>query len=246
MSPPKVAIIAALEREVASAVKHWRVSHLQSLGRRFKIFETEGAAVICSGIGAAAAKAATDAAIGQFNPVLTVSLGFAGALTPELKVGKGVFSPYKVVDAATGAEFHTIAEEANGTLVSAAAIAVRGEKRELALRYQALAVDMEAAAVAQAASTRDVRFLAIKAISDDGNAVLLPFERFVSTEGEFLSSRFLAFITPRLHLWPAVWRMARDTSRAATALAKWLDQYNENPSAATVQDDRGLQAASRQ
>src|SRR6266581_2453174 len=153
MSPPKVAIIAALEREVASAVKHWRVSHLQSLGRRFKIFETEGAAVICSGIGAAAAKAATDAAIGQFNPVLTVSLGFAGALTPELKVGKGVFSPYKVVDAATGAEFHTIAEEANGTLVSAAAIAVRGEKRELALRYQALAVDMEAAAVAQAAST---------------------------------------------------------------------------------------------
>ncbi len=246
MSQPKVAIIAALDREIASAVKHWRVSYLQSRGRRFKIFENDGAAVICSGIGATAAQAATDAAIEQFHPLLAVSLGFAGALTPELKVGKGVFAPYTVVDAATGAQFQTIAGEANGTLVSAVSIARRGEKRELALRYHALAVDMEAAAVAQAASARGVRFLAIKAISDDGDAALLPFERFVSTEGEFLSSRFLAFIAPRPHLWAAVWRVARDTSQAAAALAKWLDQYNENPSATREQDGRGLPTVSKQ
>src|ERR1700690_275637 len=113
----KVAIVAALEREVRALVKRWRMTEREDEGRRFRFFESGETVVVCGGIGAAAARRATEAVIALYQPVLVQSVGFAGALDPALKVGE-VFSPSRVIDATDGSVIET--GTGSGVLVSAA------------------------------------------------------------------------------------------------------------------------------
>src|SRR6476646_707908 len=82
---PKVAMVAALEREVRPLVKRWQVAEKEHDGRRFRFFENGDVALVCGGIGAAAARRAAEAVIAIFDPKVVCSAGFAGALDPKLK-----------------------------------------------------------------------------------------------------------------------------------------------------------------
>src|SRR4249920_2585172 len=97
----KVAMVAALEREVRPLVKGWRGIEREHEGRRFKFFENGQTVLVCGGIGAEAARRATEATIALYRPGLVQSVGFAGALDPALKVG-GIFSPSRVIDTRDG------------------------------------------------------------------------------------------------------------------------------------------------
>jgi len=87
MSQRKVALVAALEREVWPIVRHWAFEERQFSDKRFRFYENDRAVLVCGGIGAEAARRATEAIITGFNPVAVVSVGFAGALDPSLRVG---------------------------------------------------------------------------------------------------------------------------------------------------------------
>ena len=100
-STAKVAIVAALEREVRPLIKQWRSVERDYDGRKYKFFENDRAVLVCSGIGAEAARRATEAIIKLYAPVLVQSAGFAGALDPTLKVGT-VLTPICVIDAKDG------------------------------------------------------------------------------------------------------------------------------------------------
>ena len=52
----KIAMVAALEREVHPLIKHWRRVEREYEGRRFKFFEDGDAVLICGGVGAEAAR----------------------------------------------------------------------------------------------------------------------------------------------------------------------------------------------
>jgi len=97
----KVAMVAALEREVRSLVKRWRSVEREYGGRDFKFFECGQTVLVCGGIGSEAARRATEAVIALYAPDLVLSVGFAGALDPALKVGE-IVSPSRVVDANDG------------------------------------------------------------------------------------------------------------------------------------------------
>ena len=84
---PRLAIVAALEREVRPLVKRWRVSEKEHDGRRFRFFENRDVVLVCGGIGAVAARRASEAVIAIFDPQVVCSAGFAGALDATLKVG---------------------------------------------------------------------------------------------------------------------------------------------------------------
>ena len=84
---PRLAIVAALEREVRPLVKSWRATEKEHDGRRFRFFENGDVVLVCGGIGAAAARRASEAVIAIFDPKIVCSAGFAGALDPKLKVG---------------------------------------------------------------------------------------------------------------------------------------------------------------
>src|SRR5579863_9772280 len=149
--PAKIAVVAALEREVHSLVKSWVRVERKHEGCAFKFFESGEAVLVCGGIGAEAARRATEAVIVLYQPRLVQSVGFAGALDPALKVGE-IFSPSRVIDARDGSSVET--GSGRGILVSATTIAGTEQKMKLAQSYGAQAVDMEAAAVARGAQAR--------------------------------------------------------------------------------------------
>ncbi len=222
----KIAIIAAMEREVRPLIRSWKVSTnvrtLEHGGRRYRLFESGEAVLVCGGIGAEAARRATEAVIREMNPVRVISAGFAGALDASLQVGH-VFEPRTVINAADGAR--TEVSSGEGILVSSATVAGKEEKTRLRKAYAATAVDMEAAAVAQGAQARGVEFGVLKAISDAADFSLPPVDRFVSSDGRFRSIKFACHVALRPWLWGATIALARNSAKASCALSDALTSY---------------------
>jgi adenosylhomocysteine nucleosidase len=221
----RIAIVAALEREVRPLTREWRVVEKGYDGRRFRFFEKDDAVVVCGGIGAEAARRAGEAVIAISSPSLIYSVGFAGALEARLKIGD-VIQPSQLINAADGSRVSLAGRD--GILISFGSVATSSQKQKLHASFGAQAVDMEAAAVARAAEARGVEFAAVKAISDEVDFDFPSTERFVDLTGQFSEMRFALFAALRPWLWPQIARLARNSDRAATALCAWL-QNNAMP-----------------
>ena len=222
----KLAMVAALEREVSPLVKGWNKVQREHEGRRFKFFESGQIVVVCGGIGAEAARRATEAVFALYQPTLILSVGFAGALDPTLKVGD-IFAPSRVVDARDGSR--TEMPAGHGVLVSAAGVAGVEQKAKLAESYGAQAVDMEAAAVARGAQARGVTFMAVKAISDESDFHMPAMDRFIDERHQFKTGRFAIFSALRPWLWPRIIQLARNSAKASRALCAELERYIQEP-----------------
>ena len=221
VSSATVAMVAALEREVRPLVKGWRRAEREYLGCRFNFFESGQAVLVCGGIGAEAARRATEGVIALYQPELVMSVGFAGALDPAMNVGEIVW-PSRVIDARDGSSVEIAA--GRGVLVSAVAIAGVEQKAKLAESYGAQAVDMEAAEVARGAQARGVRFMAVKAISDESAFDMQAMDRFVGGNGHFRTVKFLTFAALRPWLWLGIFQLARNGAKASRALCVELDR----------------------
>jgi adenosylhomocysteine nucleosidase len=219
----RVAIVVALEREVRPLIKEWRASEKESGGRCFRFFEKHEFVLVYGGIGAEAARRAAEAVIAIYAPAVIYSAGFAGALDPRLKVGD-IVQPRRVVNAGDGSSVDL--GNGEGVLLSFGSVATPEQKARLRDSFGATAVDMEAAAVARAAEARDVRFAVVKVISDEFDFAFPSMEPFVDSNGRFLEGRFAWFAAVRPCLWPQVWRLARNGSRASRALCDWLRKMN--------------------
>jgi adenosylhomocysteine nucleosidase len=216
---PRLAIVAALEREVRPLVKSWRVTEKEHNGRRFRFFEDDELVLVCGGMGAIAARRAAEAIIAIFDPRVVCSAGFAGALDGTLKVGD-VVRPSTVINVGDGSK--TVIEAGEGVLVSFESVASPLQKARLRESFAAQAVDMEAAAVARSAEARGKGFTAIKAISDEIDFDFPALERFVDGEGRFSEARFAFYAVIRPWLWLRVIRMGRNSNRAAHSLCMSL------------------------
>lgn len=220
----KVAIIAAMERELAPLVRGWKKGILSSAGKTFALFESEGVLAVVAGIGRKNAEEAARAAVAQYHPALLISAGLAGALIRSLKAGS-VFTPSLVVDAADGTEYRCVADGnhvSGGILVSSEEIAGAEAKRELVTRFHGLVVDMEAAGVAKVAQQEQIGFRSVKAISDEADFAMPPMARFIAADGTFQSGRFAAWAAVRPWQWMKVATLARNSRRATAALCERL------------------------
>jgi adenosylhomocysteine nucleosidase len=229
-SGKKIAIIAALEREIAPLVKGWNATSVESQRRTIKIFESDNAIVACGGIGGISARIATDAVWrhAKGNIEMFVSAGFAGALVPELKVGN-IFEPASIVGDSDNNTIDTAS--GNGKLVSAGAIAGVEHKRIFASNYQAQAVDMEAFAVADVARVYNVPCIGVKVISDEYEFPMPPMGRFVGDSGEFKTASFIGYTAVRPWIWATVIKLGTNSSlathRLCEALAKRIERHSE-------------------
>ena len=215
----RVAIVAALEREVKPLVKHWKLSEKEHSGRRFRFFEQDDAVLVCGGIGAEAARRAAEAVIAIYAPAMVYSVGFAGALEPQMNAGE-VAQPAQVIDSRDGSRVKL--SVGKGTLVSVGSVATPAQKAKLRESFGAQLVDMEAAAVARAAEARGVEFAAAKAISDEFDFDFPAMERFVDSAGSFQRTRFVIYAALRPWLWARVYRLAINSNLASKALCDWL------------------------
>ncbi len=221
----KVAIVAALEREVRPLVKNWSVCEREHGGRRYRFYEHDETVLVCGGIGAEAARRAAEAVAALFEPTLIYSAGFAGALDSRFKVGD-VVRPERVVNAGDGSS--VTLDGGEGILVSFSVIASSAQKAKLRESFGAVFVDMEAAAVARSAEARGKEFAVVKVISDELNFSFPSMERFVDAEGKFAEGRFAWFTALRPWLWPQVARLARNSNIASRALCDWLRNITTN------------------
>ncbi len=123
-----------------------------------------------------------------------------------------------------------------GILVSSATVAEEERRLDWPKAYDAIAVDMEAAAVAQGAEARGVGFAAVKAISDRADfSMPAKMERFVATDGRFRSAKFAGHVVLRPWLWASTIALARNSAKASrplcAALASYLDREAQSHSA---------------
>jgi adenosylhomocysteine nucleosidase len=175
----------------------------------------------CAGAGQNAATRAF-AAIEDGGPIdLVFSLGWAGALRPDVLPGRA-FNLAGVIDAQTGERFNCDADSGAEWLVTAARVADEPEKRRLANSYPADLVDMEAAAVARMASMRGIPFYCIKGVSDALDARLPDFNRFITQDGQFKLASLVLFAVVRPRYWPALIRMGENSKKAAQSITKCL------------------------
>jgi adenosylhomocysteine nucleosidase len=216
---PRIALVAALKREIAPLVRNWETAIGEYDGRQFTFFVGDDTVAVCGGIGAEAARRATQAVIELYQPERIVSVGFVGALVPELRVGD-VVVPSRIGDSRDGSSW--TCDGGEGTLVSAMHVTGARGKRKLAEAYNACAVDMEAAAVAQGASLHGIKFAAVKVVSDELDFEVPVVETAVTSDGRFHAGRFLLYVTVRPWLWARVVRLSRNSRRASAELARAL------------------------
>lgn len=225
----KIAIIAAMERElhpliVHSSIKGWKRTSLTVAGHDVPCFENGDTVAVISGMGSKRAEAAARAVVEKYHPEILISAGMAGALMRTLKVGN-VVVPNVIVDAASGVEYRcSVGGEVigGGVLVSTFEIVEKKSKAELVECFHALVVDMEAAGVAKVAQQFDLGFRCVKAISDEFDFPLPPLNRFVDSDGIFQTGNFVRWLSVRPWQWMTVLMLGRNSNAAAQALCNWL------------------------
>ncbi len=212
----RIAIIAAMERELAPLVRGWKRSTLDCAGRALTCFEkqppeSQDMVAVAGGIGCKNAEQAAKGVVAQYHPAMLVSAGLAGALIRSLKVGS-IVTPNVIVDAATGIEYRCATGGGSiggGILVSSDEVAGAEAKQKLVERFHALIVDM-------------VGFRCVKAISDEADFVMPPLSGFVDAEGKFQIGKFAGWAVFRPHYWAKIAALARNSRKATEALCGWL------------------------
>jgi hypothetical protein len=169
-----------------------------------------------------------------YEPKVVISAGFAGSLQHDLKVGDLILAT-EVIDG----QGHTWPVPWPGPLPAGEwrpplrrgrllttnhLVAQPEEKRALGCQHQALAVDMESAAVADFCSRKEIPFGCLRAISDPVDAPLSP--KLISfLSGERISwPRLIVALLGSPTLTRELWRLKKATRSAGEKLGQGLGE----------------------
>ncbi|HUN87067.1 MAG TPA: hypothetical protein VMU48_22000 [Terracidiphilus sp.] len=216
----RTALIAAMPAELKPIVRGWKHQSIDGVDTWAHRDENLYVAA-CAGAGQQAATRAF-AAIEKDAPIdLVFSIGWAGALKPDLALGSA-HNVAGVIDVRTGERFNCDAGAGNLWLATSPRVADAAEKRRLASTYPAALVDMEAAAIARLAHMREIPFYCFKGVSDAMDAKLPDFNRFIARNGKFKTFGFTVYALLHPWYWPALAQMGENSKRASQQIAESL------------------------
>ncbi len=209
-----LALLGAFGQEIAGLRRQMAIEEvIASRGRNLfrGRLKNRDCLLVQTGMGKGRAESAIQWVLERYPVAAVISLGFAGALTPELKIGE-------VVVCSTmhcGSRFEK--EEGQAKAYAADAnllvLASRGPRdgttrfclgsgvtvvqldsspqrmQELGHNFHADIVDMESYWIARIASARQVPFIAIRSISDTMQHDVQPFDRILTSDGRLLWKR---------------------------------------------------------
>ncbi len=225
-----VVAVAAEAREFAGLLRHASaVSTLDwplAYSRRALIGGAEWL-LTANGPGPKLAGEAAQVAIQESRPRAVVSTGFCGALDPQLAIGS-VFVATEVHSPESRRNYAAHQPEGGtphltGVIVSQDRVASTQAEKS-ALRAQgARAVEMEAAAVAQAAERSETDFYCVRVVSDGAvDELPLDFNLYRGPDGRFSRGRIAAAALARPWIIPGLLRFEAGCRRAATILGDFL------------------------
>jgi adenosylhomocysteine nucleosidase len=189
--------------------------------------------VVVTGTGEFAAQSAMKRAF-DCVPDFCIASGLAGALTPshipgDVLVGRQVTEMKSRRSLPSDGELRRLATEMGATpvetfLVADRVIATIAEKQQLAAMGDA--VEMEGAQVFSAAAQHGVRCVAIRSVSDTMDRDLpLDFDRVFDDAGRVSVARVLGQVVRKPSVVGGLIRLAENSSRAANALAVFLNAF---------------------
>ena len=214
----RIGIVAAFPGELKPLVRGWRRQGNLWFGR----IGSHEAVATCAGMGAAAATRACETVFAAGPLEWLASIGYAGSLSCGLRPPQAC-AVREVIDAGTGERFPAANQEGQ-RLITLDRVAGPEEKRRLAETYQAVLVDMEAAAVARFAAAHGLRFLCFKAVSDGPGDKLPDFHRIAGPDGQLRVAALAAYALLHPQDWRAFWRLAQKSHQAAAELANFLSR----------------------
>lgn len=191
---------------------------------------------VLTGIGAHHARRALQIALAH-GADICISTGLAGALQPRHRIGDVLVA--RAVRAAGGeglvksdAELRLAAKacgarEVNAFLSSDHTVLTSKEKGRLA--FSADAVEMESFTILSEAQGLKVPAVAVRAIGDTaGQDLPLDFNRTVGAKGQISIPLVFGQLARNPRRLPGLVRLGRDTQKAATSLAAFLDGFVES------------------
>jgi len=226
----RIAVAAALDWEVRAilrALGRHAAKTPQRVDRRWTTTVAESRVVVYkTGVGLKKARRSTRAVIAEERPTLLVSSGCAGGLTADLRYGDLV-APRSIVgpppSSATWATVPTaVAAASNASIVSVrGTLLAPSAKLALGAQCGAVAVDMESAAVAEAAGEAEIPLACLRVVLDPVATDLRPIEQLLARPTA-KAAIAAGLRSPRAGL--ALIRLGWQTLAAARALEAAHDQ----------------------
>ena len=190
----RIAIIGAIKDEIAGIKNRMRITYTRRwpTGNAF-VGEWQGRPIVLirSGMGCDRARRALAEIAEKFELEQVISIGYAGALDPALKVGDLVVAD-QVVYCETLKSYSLDKELLSGmpkahrgTLLTVDRVtATPQEKKSLREKFSAVAVDMETFALATEAETHHLPLISVRAITDTADQELIDCSHLVADDGD--------------------------------------------------------------
>jgi nucleoside phosphorylase len=199
-----IGLVIPTRWEAAPVVRHFQMRATEK-NLFFGRLRDQSIWVRTSGVGREPARVAADRLCKEQQVKMLASVGFCGALIPELQVGDIVRDRMVTVDVPAKTP---------------------EERTALTQRANAIAVDMETQAVIEAGTLRGVPIRVLRVVSDRFEDDLTPL---FGSDGEFSILKIGARLLSHPSLWPLAARLRRQSTIASRELLKALDAWLANP-----------------
>ena len=176
--------------------------------------------ILVTGMGARRTTECIEQALERSQPEWVLTCGFAGGLTQDCHHGDVLFE----TDSPRLSNALTNAKARPGRFHCSPRIAITiDEKRELASRTQADAVEMESHIIRHICAQRGIASATVRAISDTANEDLpLDFNQLTGADEQLSFVKLTIAILKRPWVIPKLMKLGRHSSLAATRLTECL------------------------
>jgi adenosylhomocysteine nucleosidase len=207
-------------------------------------FKNRDILLVQTGMGKERAENATQFILERYPVTAIISLGFAGALAPELRIGDVVVCSTLHGQPGLGTEEQRLepcAPDANllslasqgpgdratrfclGSGVTVLQLDSSTQKmQELSETFHADIIDMESYWIARIASARQIPFIAIRSISDTIQHSVQPFDRILASDGKLLWKKAARYFLLHPQYLMNVFTLFRNTRPAKRNLAAFI------------------------
>lgn len=242
-----ICIIGAVKEEVAAIKSAMTISeswHTRTSSFWRGVFSGREVVLVRSGMGKMRASDALRQVCDRCAPSLIISMGYAGAVIPQLKIGDLIvadkvleFSGNPVgVDWAVKQEIHEIPirpvsidktlEFERGGLLTVDEVVYKPEgKRALGRLYRVLAVEMETSALARMALEKQIPFMSLRAISDTVDCELPDFSSMKDKQGEVSKIKAGWHVITHPEKIKSMIELRQKAQKATTRLTQFLARF---------------------
>jgi adenosylhomocysteine nucleosidase len=237
LEPPvrPIGIVAALDEELSAFLKRMRLVRQTDDGRMRFIEGTLGGrclVVVRTGEGRDNAESGTARLLQRHRVSLLIGIGFCGAISPGVAAGT-VLVGQRMIDGEdpaspvlTPTAPRAITEDFPGaTFLTLDRMLCTAEGKQDLWRKRgengATAVDMESAAVGRVAESREVPYVAVRAVSDLADETLpLDFNQFVDDTGRINRLEVAAHAARHPTVIRSLWKLRARARSCSDALAR--------------------------